>query len=416
MSNLSTIFNPTVLVKRSTRSVESMTTTIRELYARVVEFDHGTTNGQTEPLNPRPEWQRNYICKEDRYQAFITAIWEKNPINPIIIARMPGETVDAIFDGLQRYGMIEQYLKSEEFRNLPVDVRNEFYKTKITTINLGPNWFETEKEAANYFIGLNKGTTVLTKEQMRRMIHRDNACYKYLVNDINKKDEWREFFKKMVRNKPESLSDMTDERLLFLYLGCYVHGTPANIETTKGWFETLSADPNWLTVLNDFYKHLVLLTRIHEEVIGKKVSKSRATKFLRVMLSCAKDAPSLILFQEQSKVFCQLNGKKANPGDYVKLYNLDLNVIGSLYGSAGEMAIVRAIKEKMGVTKRSVKWREKLPFNNICAITGEKIEKSNAEVDHILPLSKGGQDVLENVQWVSKYANRVKGNNTETAK
>lgn len=50
----------------------------------------------------------------------------------------------------------------------------------------------------------------------------------------------------------------------------------------------------------------------------------------------------------------------------------------------------------------------------ICPYTGEKlILGNNTELDHIIPKSKGGENVIENLQWTSKIVNRMKSSNSE---
>lgn len=44
-----------------------------------------------------------------------------------------------------------------------------------------------------------------------------------------------------------------------------------------------------------------------------------------------------------------------------------------------------------------------------CALTGRKLTPDNAEADHIVPVKKGGANVMENVQIVTHQANRAKG-------
>jgi hypothetical protein len=48
--------------------------------------------------------------------------------------------------------------------------------------------------------------------------------------------------------------------------------------------------------------------------------------------------------------------------------------------------------------------------NYRCALSGVKLIPSKAEVDHIVPLSKGGSNSIDNLQWVHKVINRMKGN------
>lgn len=48
-----------------------------------------------------------------------------------------------------------------------------------------------------------------------------------------------------------------------------------------------------------------------------------------------------------------------------------------------------------------------------CALTGLPITPETAEVDHIIPVQKGGKHVLENLQVVHKTLNRMKSNLTQ---
>lgn len=46
----------------------------------------------------------------------------------------------------------------------------------------------------------------------------------------------------------------------------------------------------------------------------------------------------------------------------------------------------------------------------VCQYTGKKISKTQGNVDHILPLSKGGKNTWENMVWTSAELNSRKGN------
>lgn len=49
--------------------------------------------------------------------------------------------------------------------------------------------------------------------------------------------------------------------------------------------------------------------------------------------------------------------------------------------------------------------------SNICAICNNSIESiEDANVDHIIPWSKGGRTILENAQITHEFCNKSKGN------
>lgn len=56
------------------------------------------------------------------------------------------------------------------------------------------------------------------------------------------------------------------------------------------------------------------------------------------------------------------------------------------------------------------KWKEQLGF---CNLTGEKLNRYNSNVDHIIAVSKGGSFDIDNLQWISKDINRIKGTLTK---
>ena len=44
-----------------------------------------------------------------------------------------------------------------------------------------------------------------------------------------------------------------------------------------------------------------------------------------------------------------------------------------------------------------------------CALSGVRLEPKNAELDHKVPLSRGGTNDLANLQWLDRNVNRAKG-------
>jgi len=45
-----------------------------------------------------------------------------------------------------------------------------------------------------------------------------------------------------------------------------------------------------------------------------------------------------------------------------------------------------------------------------CALSGVKLDPEHAVIDHIVPVSKGGDNEIDNLQWVHTVANKMKGN------
>ncbi|MHA4750810.1 HNH endonuclease, partial [Enterococcus faecium] len=50
-----------------------------------------------------------------------------------------------------------------------------------------------------------------------------------------------------------------------------------------------------------------------------------------------------------------------------------------------------------------------------CGLTGENISlDTEIELDHIIPTTRGGTNDISNLRWVTKDANRLKQNKTDS--
>lgn len=53
-------------------------------------------------------------------------------------------------------------------------------------------------------------------------------------------------------------------------------------------------------------------------------------------------------------------------------------------------------------------WKEQ---KGLCVITGRKLNKSNAWIDHIIPITRNGNDnIYNNIRWLTKEVNKMKSN------
>lgn len=66
------------------------------------------------------------------------------------------------------------------------------------------------------------------------------------------------------------------------------------------------------------------------------------------------------------------------------------------------------IKEKDKVTARSL-YQLLIRQDKRCAISGVELTTETVSIDHIVPLSKGGEHVMQNVHLVHRVINRMKG-------
>ena len=57
-------------------------------------------------------------------------------------------------------------------------------------------------------------------------------------------------------------------------------------------------------------------------------------------------------------------------------------------------------------------WKQQ---RGVCAVTGRKLDKENAQLDHIVPKSKGGETTTSNLRWVHRDVNYAKRELTDEA-
>lgn len=82
------------------------------------------------------------------------------------------------------------------------------------------------------------------------------------------------------------------------------------------------------------------------------------------------------------------------------------------------------LKENEDLTKKIIRrreWNRKVllnKYNGICAHCGEQVNlihdhPKSATIDHVVPLSRGGLDVISNMQLLCYECNQMKGNDLE---
>lgn len=67
-------------------------------------------------------------------------------------------------------------------------------------------------------------------------------------------------------------------------------------------------------------------------------------------------------------------------------------------------------KEQKGTANKLMALIESQSYK--CALTGQDLTPENAHLDHKLPLSRGGDNKLGNLQWIHKDVNKAKGEMT----
>lgn len=85
--------------------------------------------------------------------------------------------------------------------------------------------------------------------------------------------------------------------------------------------------------------------------------------------------------------------------------------MGKINGRSGQgeqIVLITTSRPTGKVTAK--KLRQLIDLQNYCcALTGDELTPETASVDHKIPISKGGTNVMENVQVLHSEVNRMKG-------
>lgn len=76
------------------------------------------------------------------------------------------------------------------------------------------------------------------------------------------------------------------------------------------------------------------------------------------------------------------------------------------YKTANNLRVRAKDKEATAtVAEISRLWKKQ---RGVCTVTGRRLNKQNAQLDHIIPLKQGGSDLVENLRWVHRDVNYAK--------
>jgi 5-methylcytosine-specific restriction endonuclease McrA len=74
------------------------------------------------------------------------------------------------------------------------------------------------------------------------------------------------------------------------------------------------------------------------------------------------------------------------------------------------LVIHTSLRGKLGADDLERMWQEQ---RGLCGLTGRPLDFETAQLDHVLPRSRGGSNGRSNLRWVCKEANDAKGNLTD---
>lgn len=356
------------------------TITIRELTENYVDNEENGVIGFNGKLDIRPAYQREFCYKDDQQQAVIDTVTKGFPLNTMYwVVRDDGRY--EVLDGQQRTISICRYVTGvfshnlRYFSNLQTDE-----KEKILNYELQVYFCKgTDSEKLEWFKTINIAGERLTAQEIRNAVYagtwtseakkifsKSNCAAKLLSRDYVNGDPIRQ----------ELLETAIgwfvgeDDKLICNYMGLHKDDTDAN----ELWlyFQMVIS---WIKALFPVYRKEMkginwglLYNQYHE--------KNFSTKEME-------DKVSALMGDEEIT-------KKAGIYYYV-------------FDGKEKHLNLRSFLDR---DKRTVYEKQK----GICPLCGKHFEISEMEGDHIIPWSKGGKTVLENLQMLCVECNLAKSN------
>jgi len=350
--------------------------TIGELAEGYQDNQENGVLGYGGKLDIRPPYQREFIYKDAQRQAVIDTVTQNFPLNVMYWAVRKDETFEVI-DGQQRTISICQYINGDfshnmlYFRNLQKDEQEQILNYKLMVYVCRGK----DSEKLKWFERINIAGEKLTEQELRNAVYSGswvtdakryfskNECaayriaQKYLSGSAIRQD-YLETAIKWISNEN-----------IVIYMGNHQHD-----ENASELWQYFQLVIHWIEVLFPTYRR---------EMKGVEWG---------FLYNEFKDKP--------------FNSQKLQE-EIVKLMQDDdvTKKSGIYYYVLTRKEKYLSIRAFTDTQKRTMYERQ----NGICALTGEKLDISQMEADHITPWHLGGKTELSNGQMVSIAANRAKG-------
>lgn len=384
---------------------------------------------------PQPDYQRDYVYDEIKASKLIESALIGIPIPTIYLCEEKDGTY-SIIDGQQRMTSFVKFLKNgfklkklEELTNLNGLHFKDLDKAtqrSLKSVSLNTIILTKESEALKYeiFARLNQGSVALTPQELRNCIYRgscnnlleDIASTNKLLPELfifeNKRKKYQEYILRFFALKNFNDYCSSIGKTMNRYMSIHKNDNEKDIDNSKKLFNST--------------------IDIIKQVLGSdafcaydRQNKCSMNKFSGSVYDSIIIAFSMFdthnLMKNANEIRSSISYIKANDQTYS---DYTYAATGSKDRVIGRIMIIyNAIKDiliKHGDTISTVRCfsnddKQKLWHEHyICSYCGQEILSYNdAEVDHVIAYSKGGDTTLENAQLLHRHCNREKNDKLE---
>lgn len=374
--------------------ITKKTITVRELSQNYRDDNEGGVYGYDNGehiLVLRPKYQREFIYPDKKRDAVIDTIMNGFPLGIMYWSKVDDNTFECL-DGQQRSISICQYVNSDYpvkfngndrfFHNL-----NEEEQEIILNYELEIRICEgSEEEKLRWFQRINVAGEVLTEQELLNAIYtgpwlsdaknffsKRNCVAMQMADGYIKGNPIRQ---DILEKALSWIADRDNLESGQMYMAIHQHDEDANelwlyFQTVINWAKMLFPDTSKkLTAVQDWG---VLYNKYHDKTYNSNTLKSEVKKLLL-------------------------------DDDVTKDTGIIPYVLSGKTKHDEKLLSIRAFSEG-----QKIKAYEKQ--KGICPICGKHFEYEEMQGDHIVPWSKGGRTIDENLQMLCSTCNATKGNN-----
>lgn len=385
-----------------------------------------------------PEYQRNFVWKEDKSSQLIESILLGIPIPTIYLNE--GEEDDEVIDGQQRLTAIYSFMRGLypdnkvfklkglrelnclnglTYEQLPKILKKSFKDFNITVIKIKKISHSDTK--FDIFERLNKGSEKLTEQEIRNCVYRGD--FNNELHNLIKNEKVKRFFKEdehlKLCNRMEMQSVICSFFASYRNRGLFL-GSSSKKQALNDTMIRLNKEPQEIDEMrNGLFKTLDLIYSVlGERAFHKKVYLKNSIRYsfnaslFMTLTSFFSDFEKNQVFNNADKIREEFE-KLKNENELFK-ETLDKQTTSVLMLDRRYTLLERYLiehietKENRYYTKET---RERLFYeDNTCKICNNQIlSLDDAHVDHIIPFAQGGKTIYENAQIAHKYCNIKKG-------
>ena len=380
----------------------------------------------------QPDFQRDYVMDDKKASKLIESILLQIPIPTIYLCEEMDSCLSVI-DGQQRITSIKRYLCNEfkltgleELTYLNGKYFKELEKTnqriiKQTTISSIVITKQSQELKYEIFARLNQGSTKLKPQELRNCIYRgsfntmlesiakDNKMLQELFHEENKRKQYQEYILRFFALRDFTRYASSLKKTMNNFMLRHQNLDSDEIVKLKNLFNTK------IDIIKQIFGDTAFCA--YDRQNDKILNKFSGSIYDSLMVACS--------FFENHELMVHANRLRE---EFEKLKKTNTTYQDYTYAGTGSkervtgriLLVYNLIKEIVQGTesKRSFSDKEKEELwrtgDHICPYCNQLIlDIDDAEVDHIVAYSKGGETIVENAQLLHRHCNRTKNNNND---